>query len=289
MSKVDLKSREWCELVFEGRNKAYGAYDLRAKAGRRHLYALIDIILGILAIGAIVAGTIAAREAMKASMAEVDEVTALSDLKKEEVKKEEKKVDIPLEQPQEKQVVAVQNSIQFTVPEIVDHVEADKKIKDMDELNENKSIVASITVTDGVDGGINIDDLRDNQAAGQTNTEAKPVASSAVVEEEAKVYNVVEQPPTFPGGEAALLKYIATHVKYPQIAQEQDIQGVVNLRFVVKEDGSVGDVQVAKSLESHCDAEAVRVVKSLPRFIPGKQQGKPVKVWFSLPVRFQLQ
>lgn len=289
MSKVDLKSREWCELVFEGRNKAYGAYDLRAKAGRRHLYALVDIILGILAIGGIVAGTIAAREALKANVQEGDEVTALSDLKKEEVKKEEKKVDIPLEQPQEKQVVAVQNSIQFTVPEIVDHVEADKKIKDMDELNENKSIVASITVTDGVDGGINIDDLRDNQQAGQTNTEAKPVASSAVVEEEAKVYNVVEQPPTFPGGEAALLKYIATHVKYPQIAQEQDIQGVVNLRFVVKEDGSVGDVQVAKSLESHCDQEAVRVVKSLPRFIPGKQQGKAVKVWFSLPVRFQLQ
>lgn len=287
MSKVDLKSREWCELVFEGRNKAYGAYDLRSKSGKRHLLALVDIVIGIIAIGAIVAGSIAAREALKASMDESDNVTELSELKKEETKKEEKKVEVKQEEPVQKQEVLVKSSIQFTVPEIVDQVDESKKLKTQDELQSTNVSIASITVEGNSDKGINIDDLRDNQVMG-THTDA-PVATSAVQEEEAKVYNVVEQPPTFPGGEAALLKYIATHVKYPQIAQEQDIQGVVNLRFVVKEDGSVGDVQVAKSLESHCDAEAVRVVKSLPRFIPGKQQGKAVKVWFSLPVRFQLQ
>lgn len=287
MSKVDLKSREWCELVFEGRNKAYGAYDLRAKSGRRHLYALIDIIIGICAIGAIVAGTIAAREALKASMDESDTVTELSELKKEEPKKEEKKVEVKQEEIPQKQEVLVKSSIQFTVPEIVDQVDESKKLKNQDELNESKVSIASITVEGNSDHGINIDDLRDNQVMG-TNTNA-PVASSAVVEEEAKVYNVVEQPPTFPGGEAALLKYIATHVKYPESAMNDDIQGVVNLRFVVMEDGSVGDVQVAKSLDKDCDKEAVRVVKSLPRFIPGKQQGKAVRVWFSLPVRFQLQ
>lgn len=287
MSKVDLKSREWCELVFEGRNKAYGAYDLRSKAGRRHLYALIDIIIGIIAIGGIVAGTIAAKEALSASMAEGDAVTELSELKKDEPKKEEKKVEVKQEEIPQKQEVLVKSSIQFTVPEIVDQVDESKKMKTQDELQHTNVAISSITIEGNSDHGINVEDLRDNQVMG--NGEAKPVASSAVVEEEAKVYNVVEQPPTFPGGEAALLKYIATHVKYPQIAQEQEIQGVVNLRFVVKEDGSVGDVQVAKSLESHCDQEAVRVVKSLPRFIPGKQQGKAVKVWFSLPVRFQLQ
>ncbi|MDO4210097.1 MAG: energy transducer TonB [Bacteroidales bacterium] len=287
MSKVDLKSREWCELVFEGRNKAYGAYDLRSKAGRRHLYALIDIIIGIIAIGCIVAGTIAAKEALSASMAEGDAVTELSELKKDEPKKEEKKVEVKQEEIPQKQEVLVKSSIQFTVPEIVDQVDESKKMKTQDELQHTNVAISSITIEGNSDHGINVEDLRDNQVMG--NGEAKPVASSAVVEEEAKVYNVVEQPPTFPGGEAALLKYIATHVKYPQIAQEQEIQGVVNLRFVVKEDGSVGDVQVAKSLESHCDQEAVRVVKSLPRFIPGKQQGKAVKVWFSLPVRFQLQ
>lgn len=104
-----------------------------------------------------------------------------------------------------------------------------------------------------------------------------------------KIYNVVQQPPTFPGGDAALLKYVATHIKYPESAIKDSIQGVVSLRFVVEADGSVGEVQIAKRLQEDCDKEAVRVVKSLPRFIPGKQQGAAVRVWFSLPVGFQMK
>ena len=281
MSKVDLKSKEWCELVFEGRNKAYGAYDLRAKSGRRHLYAIIDIIIGIIVIGIAIGLFLAAQEAIKNSFAvEEDLVTELSELKKEEVKKEEKKVEIPQEQKQEIQKVAVKASIAFTVPEIVDQVDESKKLKNQDELNRSNISIASQDYEGDSKDGINIDDLRDNQTQGGT---------SAPVEEEAKVYNVVEQMPSFPGGEAALLKYVNTHIKYPAIAQEQEISGVVVLRFVVKEDGSVGEVIVQKSLAKHCDEEAVRVVKSLPRFIPGKQQGKAVRVWYTLPVRYVIQ
>ena len=281
MSKIDLKSREWCELVFEGRNKAYGAYDLRAKSGRRHLYAIIDIIIGIIVIGALIGIFLAAQEAIKNSFAvEEDLVTELSELKKEEPKKEEKKVEIPQEQKQEIQKVAVKASIAFTVPEIVDQVDDTKKLKNQDELNRSNISIASQDYEGDSKDSINIDDLRDNQSAGGT---------SAPVEEEATVYNVVEQMPQFPGGEAALLKYVATHLKYPAIAQEQEISGVVTLRFVVLEDGSVGDVIIMKSLEKHCDEEAKRVVKSLPRFIPGKQQGKAVRVWYTLPVRYVLQ
>ena len=281
MSKVDLKSKEWCELVFEGRNKAYGAYDLRAKSGRRHLYAIIDIIIGIIVIGIAIGLFLAAQEAIKNSFAvEEDLVTELSELKKEEVKKEEKKVEIPQEQKQEIQKVAVKASIAFTVPEIVDQVDESKKLKNQDELNRSNISIASQDYEGDSKDGINIDDLRDNQTQGGT---------SAPVEEEAKVYNVVEQMPSFPGGETALLKYVTTHIKYPAIAQEQEISGVVVLRFVVKEDGSVGEVIVQKSLEKHCDEEAVRVVKSLPRFIPGKQQGKAVRVWYTLPVRYVIQ
>lgn len=281
MSKVDLKSKEWCELVFEGRNKAYGAYDLRAKSGRRHLYAIVDILLGVIAIGIAIGLFLAAQEAIKNSFAvEEDLVTELSELKKEEVKKEEKKVEIPQEQKQVEQKVAVKASIAFTVPEIVDQVDETKKLKNQDELNRSNISIASQDYEGDSKEGINIDDLRDNQSAGGT---------SAPVEEEAKVYNVVEQMPSFPGGEAALLKYVNTHIKYPAIAQEQEISGVVVLRFVVQEDGTVGDVIVQKSLEKHCDDEAVRVVKSLPRFIPGKQQGKAVRVWYTLPVRYTIQ
>ena len=98
-----------------------------------------------------------------------------------------------------------------------------------------------------------------------------------------QVCTIPEQLPFFPGGEAALLAYVASQTKYPEQAIRDSVQGVVLL-----EDGRIGKVQIIKSLESHCDAEAKRVVKTLPRFIPGRQGGKAVRVWYSLPIRFQL-
>ncbi len=284
MSKVDIISQEWCDLVFEGRNKTYGAYDLRSKAGKRHLLAIIDILVGIAVIAALIFTYAAASEAIKNSMGGEEEmITELSQLKKEAPKQEEKKVEVHKEEPKpEVQKVAVKASIAFTVPEIVDQVDETKKMKNQEDLSRSNISIASVDYEGDSKNGINIDDLRENQTFGGT-TVAK------AEEEEAKVYTVVEQMPSFPGGEAALLNYVNSHIKYPAIAQEQEIQGVVHLRFVVLEDGRVGEVQVQKSLESHCDAEAVRVVKSLPRFIPGKQQGKAVRVWFSLPVRYVIQ
>ena len=108
-------------------------------------------------------------------------------------------------------------------------------------------------------------------------------------EGEAKVFTYVEQMPVFPGGEAALQKFIHDHLKYPQVSLEEGVQVTVMLRFVVNENGSVGDVQILKSLDTYCDREAKRVVQSLPRFTPGRQQGKPVKVWFQFPIRFEIQ
>ena len=103
-----------------------------------------------------------------------------------------------------------------------------------------------------------------------------------------EVCTIPEQMPVFPGGESALLAYVAQHLKYPAQAIRDRVQGVVQLRFVVLENGRIGDVQIIKSLEPHCDAEAKRVVKSLPRFIPGKQGGKAVRVWYTLPIRFMI-
>ncbi|RRD78493.1 energy transducer TonB [Alloprevotella sp. OH1205_COT-284] len=281
MSKIDIISREWCDLVFEGRNKSYGAYELRSKAGKRHLLAIIDILIGIAILAGVIFTYTAAKDAIRESMSGEEEmVTELSQLKKEEPKKEEKKVEIPQEQPQQQvQKVAVKASIAFTVPDIVDQVDETKKIKNQEELSRSKVAIATQDYIGDSKDGINIDDLRENQEKGGT----------GVPEEEAKVFTIVEQMPSFPGGDAALLKYIASNIRYPSIAQEQDIQGQVLLRFVVLEDGRVGQVVVQKSLESHCDAEAIRVVKTLPRFIPGKQQGKPVRVWYTLPIRFVIQ
>ena len=103
-----------------------------------------------------------------------------------------------------------------------------------------------------------------------------------------EVCTIPEQMPVFPGGESALLAYVAQHLKYPAQAIRDRVQGIVQLRFVVLENGRIGDVQIIKSLEPHCDAEAKRVVKSLPRFIPGKQGGKAVRVWYTIPIRFMI-
>ena len=109
-----------------------------------------------------------------------------------------------------------------------------------------------------------------------------------VEERSQEVHTIVEQMPVFPGGEAALLAYLAQHLKYPAQAIRDRVQGIVLLSFVVLENGRVGQVQTIKSLEPHCDAEAKRVVKSLPRFIPGRQGGKAVRVWYTLPIRFMI-
>lgn len=106
------------------------------------------------------------------------------------------------------------------------------------------------------------------------------------VDNDEKIYSVIE--PLFPGGEAALLKYIDSNIKYPVKAQEWGIQGTVVLRFVVTKKGKIGKVEVVRSLSPECDKEAIRVVKQLPDFIPGKQNGQNVSVWYTVPVYYKL-
>ncbi|MBO5679367.1 MAG: energy transducer TonB [Bacteroidaceae bacterium] len=107
-------------------------------------------------------------------------------------------------------------------------------------------------------------------------------------EEEDQIFQVVEEDATFPGGTAELMKYLQKNIKYPSICQEQGIQGRVIVQFVVEKDGSITDVQVIKAINPYLDKEAVRVVSTMPKWSPGKQRGKPVRVRFTLPVTFRL-
>lgn len=281
MSKIDLLSREWCDLIFEGRNKEYGAYRLRARMGRRQLAAVLIVLGVIVSVVILLFISSVVKEQMKSTEVAFDEAMEMQKIKQEKKEEKKKEIEIKYEKP-EVQKVAVKASIQFTVPKIVDDdkVVKEQQLKNMDELITSKAAIGSQTYKGDVGGTVNIDDLKDNQQAGGT---------EAPEEDKDKVYAVVEQPPTFPGGEAALLAYVAKNIKYPASALEQEIQGVVLLRFVVLENGSVGEVLVTRGIDPACDKEAVRVVKSLPRFIPGKQQGKGVKVWYTLPIRFQIQ
>ena len=127
----------------------------------------------------------------------------------------------------------------------------------------------------------------------ETETEvviAAPVEAPVEEEEEEVVFVVVESMPEFPGGQQALFKYLSENVKYPVIAQENGIQGRVICQFVVNKDGSIVDVEVVRSGgDASLDKEAIRVIKSMPKWKPGKQRGKPVRVKYTLPVNFKLQ
>ena len=104
-----------------------------------------------------------------------------------------------------------------------------------------------------------------------------------------KIYTSVDQMPQYPGGESALMRFLSSHINYPPGAAENNIQGKVILQFVVEKDGSIGEVKVARSVDKDLDREAVRLVKSLPRFTPGRSDGQAVRVWYTLPITFKLQ
>lgn len=106
--------------------------------------------------------------------------------------------------------------------------------------------------------------------------------------DENSIFQVVEIEPEFPGGMAELMKYLQKNLRYPQICKEQGVQGRVILQFVVNTDSTITDVNVVKSVNPHLDEEAVRVVKAMPKWNPGKQRGEPVRVRFTLPVTFRL-
>ena len=116
-----------------------------------------------------------------------------------------------------------------------------------------------------------------------------PIEVEEEVVEEAPIFTVVESMPEFPGGMAELYTYLGNNIKYPVMAKESGIQGKVYVTFVVERDGSITDVRVLRGIGGGCDEEAIRVVQSMPKWNPGKQRGKPVRVQYNLPVRFTLQ
>ncbi|HOK38652.1 MAG TPA: energy transducer TonB [Bacteroidales bacterium] len=158
------------------------------------------------------------------------------------------------------------------------------------EQPEPEAVIEELIVVDDdkVVENLNID----TEADEKTKTNINIVQTTFNVETEEEVepisFAVVEEKPTFPGGEAELLKFIAENTKYPEIAKENGIQGRVFVQFVIDKNGNVTNVTIARGVDPYLDAEAIRVVKMLPKWTPGKQRGKPVPVTFVVPINFKL-
>ncbi|MCF0207023.1 MAG: energy transducer TonB [Bacteroidales bacterium] len=144
-----------------------------------------------------------------------------------------------------------------------------------------------------VENDVKVDDININSEADENTATATHVAAETlIIEEEEEVepvqFAAVEEKPEFPGGDAALLKYIAENTKYPPIAKENGVSGKVYVEFVIDKTGSVTKVSVKRGVDPALDAEAIRVVKSIPKWKPGKQRGKAVPVTYMLPINFKL-
>lgn len=154
---------------------------------------------------------------------------------------------------------------------------------------------ATTTVINIVDNDAIVDDDFKIDAEADDNTQMQeytaPKVSTQVAEEEVsevEIFTVVEEAPSYPGGDEARIRFLQENIKYPQMARESGIAGTVYVTFVVERDGSVTDVKVMRGIGGGCDEEAIRVIKAMPKWNAGKQRGKPVRVQFNMPIKFTL-
>lgn len=273
MSSSDLSSKEWCELVFEDKNKAYGAYALRKGLAHRNLVALIItiVIAALVVILPLIISLMPEEEVVDEANLEV---TELATLEEAEVKDENlvKKVDLAPPPP------PLRSSIKFVPPIIA----KDNEVSDADEMKSQDELTSSKVA-------ISIADVKGNDDVhGMDIADVKQVVVQAAPKkvEEDKIYETVEQKAEFPGGMKAMYAWLSENLEFPQPSIENGVQGRVVVRFVVGKDGRISDATVIKSLDPFCDKEAIRCIKAMPRWTPGKMNGVAVRSYYVLPIQF---
>jgi periplasmic protein TonB len=258
MATEKINAPAFDDIVFEDRNKEYGAYKLRKRYNRT--------VLVSLAIGIVILATAIITPYLNAKASE------------NRLKRAERQVEIKMENLDQPNEVAppppppppppsdVVQQQRYVPPVVVDSIKPEEVTQFMtaDQAQvevKNEEVVEVVEVKEEVQ---------------EEDPEATP-------------FVVVEEMPMFPGGDPELLKYIAEHTNYPEVAKENNIQGRVIVRFCVTSKGGVSQVSILKGVDPELDAEAIRVVNTLPTFKPGKQGGKPVPVWYMVPITFTLK
>ncbi len=259
MSKDLKKIPEFDEIVFETRNKEYGAYKLRKKYNRNVLIAML------IAIAVISTAVITPYLNAKALESKHKRAERQVEIKLENLDNPAETV-VPPPPPPPPPADVVQQA-KYVPPVVVDSVKPEDNVQLMTA------------------------DQAQVEVKNEEVVEVVPQVKEEVQEEESEPepFFVVEEPPMYPGGDEALLRYIGDHVVYPDVARENNIQGRVIIKFCVTPSGGVDQISILKGVDPELDAEVVRVVKTLPRFKPGKQGGKPVSVWYTVPIYFQLK
>lgn len=283
---VDLTSAEWRNLVFADKNKDFGAYQLRKESDKRHNLAVIFTLIGLVVIfiGIIVFSKWSDYRAEQQALAlkEQREQMLAAQLaeQQEEVPEEPEIEEQKFEQPEIEVPEEVLATVQVTQIAIVDADKVKNEVMDMDTQKEDNTARGVVT-QEGSDDADKFKAVQEQVIVKEPEPEAKP--------KEEEIFVAVEQMAEFPGGQAALMKWLSNNVRYPESAQQNDIQGRVIVKFVVEKDGSIGKAEILKGVDRDLDREALRVVKKMPRWQPGKNNGVAVRSYFNLPVVFRLQ
>ena len=281
-SNIDLTSKEWRDIVFADKNKEFGAYVMRQESDRRHNRAFIFLLAGLVAlIGIIIVWGIysdkmAEKAAIEAKMqAEKMLAAQLEQMEQEEEEPEPEEQKVEIEIPEVPQEVLA--TVQVTQIAIVDDVK--NEVMDMEDQKEDNT-------ARGVVNQEGSDDADKFQAVQEQVVVKEP---EPVKPKEDEIFVAVEQQAEFPGGMPALMKWLSNNIRYPEAAQQNDVQGRVIVKFVVEKDGSVSQAQIVKGVDKDLDKEALRVVNKMPKWQAGKNNGVAVRSYFTLPVNFRLQ
>ena len=278
---VDLSSQEWRDLIFDHRNKDFGAYTLRKTSIARHNKAMIVVVIFIILVVVLAYVVKGIQQAIEESKPKDEIEQVMVNIATEEVEEEEEEeVQERYEEPEPEALPEeILNTVKVTEILIAEdeEVKAEDEIKSADELQATETAFGQTNFDQGTDDRNVVREHKDEVIVEEKTPEPE------------QVFTAVEQMPAFPGGDAELMKYLSSHINYPPMAMENNIQGRVIVQFVVTKTGKVGEVRVVRGVDRDLDNEAVRVVKSLPDFIPGKMNGQAVNVWYTLPVTFKLQ
>ncbi len=284
MAKIDLYDPKWVEMVFAGKNKEYGAYQLRKGTSGRNIKSLLILIIAAALVGGFLAWKVIEQKQAEEQQAYLEAIQ-LQKLQEQAKKEEKKKKDEPVKPKIEpkKEIPVARETQKFTAPVIKkdELVKEENQVKQMDKLDDKVAV--------GAEDKEGVKDRTVEAVRSEIAVAAPPPPPAPKPEVASKVFDVVEEMPSFPGGNGALMQYLSSNVKYPVVAQENGVQGRVIIAFVVERDGSITDVKVARSVDPSLDREAQRVVKSMPKWKPGKQNGQTVRVKYTVPVVFRLQ
>ncbi|WP_426483760.1 energy transducer TonB [Flavobacterium sp. 2] len=262
--KLDIIKNQWLDIVFEGRNKIYGAYELRKSNNKTTVRALI---IGSVIFSFAVAAPLIASYLPDSGEADMDKDIKIATVKLPPKKKEEVKPNEPPPPPPPPKV----DQVKFVKPVVAKANEVTEDPPKIEDLKDKK--VGAETIKGDPDAVLTVE-------------EPVGTGTAAVVEEDNQVYNTagIEVKPDFPGGIEKFYKFVGNNYKTPE---EEGLKGKVYVTFVVEKDGSLTDIKVLRDIGYGTGAEAIRVLKKCPKWTPGEQNGKKVRVLYSLPITIQ--